>query len=515
MSAKESTNAAQGFTRQAMWLTATNAFAFALSFTTPLLLVRALSQTEFGLYKQAFQILTTALGMLNLQVAMSVFYFLPRAGDRRWQVVLNVLLFYAGVGALLAIDFTLYPGWVRLLINSPELVEYMPSLGVAISLWLFATNLEVIPLALGDVRTSSIFIVGSQLSKSTLMISVALLVPRLEMIIYAAIVQGTVQMIFFFYYLHRTFGPISLRPDFALFRQQMKYSLPYGIGTLVASVNSDLHNYFVSYFFTPTIFAVYAVGCFQLPLLSLMATSFGSVLSPEISRLAANEEYGAIFNLWRHAVLKLTLALAPCLGLAFLLRREIITLLFTESYAGAVPIFGIYLLGIITLLALPGSMMRAFAEFRYFRLKLSLLLLPVTAGAIYLGLKTSGLLGVVAAVVGMQIVEMAITVRATMRRIEAGSDELRTLAPMLRIAICALGAAIVAWPVRLLLTESGPRLLTIAITSVFFIVAYLFAIFTFKAVTDEEKEEVRALWLRLQRALIACRGSYLRWSVRG
>jgi len=89
-----------GFVRRAAWLTTANSIAFGLSFVAPLLLVRALSQTDFGLYRQVFQILTTAISALNLQVASTAYYFMPRAPEKKLQVTVNVLAFYAAVGAL-------------------------------------------------------------------------------------------------------------------------------------------------------------------------------------------------------------------------------------------------------------------------------------------------------------------------------------------------------------------------------------------------------------------------------
>src|SRR5262245_16948015 len=94
-----------GLTKRAALLMAANVIATAMSFALPLLLVRAMSQAEYGLYKQAFQIIQSALSLLNLQVAVSVFYFYERAPGKRLQVSLNVMLFYGVVGALLFLIF--------------------------------------------------------------------------------------------------------------------------------------------------------------------------------------------------------------------------------------------------------------------------------------------------------------------------------------------------------------------------------------------------------------------------
>lgn len=145
-----------GFARRAAWLTAANIIAFGLSFLAPLLLARTMSQTDFGVYKQVFQILTSAISALNLQVASTAYYFMPRAPEKKLQVTMNVLAFYGALGALVAALFIFYPECALLVFKSGELVAHMPLLGVTILLWMVSSNLEVIPLALGDVRVSSV-----------------------------------------------------------------------------------------------------------------------------------------------------------------------------------------------------------------------------------------------------------------------------------------------------------------------------------------------------------------------
>src|SRR5262245_7813844 len=98
-----------GFMRRVAWLTMANVTAFVLSILAPLLLVRLLSQNEFGVYKQVFQILMSTISVLNLQVASTAYYFMPRAPEKKLQVTFNMLAFYGAAGALVAALFIFYP----------------------------------------------------------------------------------------------------------------------------------------------------------------------------------------------------------------------------------------------------------------------------------------------------------------------------------------------------------------------------------------------------------------------
>src|SRR5262245_65009834 len=113
-----------GLTQRAALLMAANVIATVMSFALPLLLVRTMNQAEYGLYKQAFQIIFSALSLLNLQVAVSVFYFYERAPGKKLQVSLNVMLFYGLVGALVFLLFLVWPGCVSLIFLGVYLVFY-------------------------------------------------------------------------------------------------------------------------------------------------------------------------------------------------------------------------------------------------------------------------------------------------------------------------------------------------------------------------------------------------------
>src|SRR5262245_57082602 len=106
---KSGQNEQIGFTRRAAWLMTAHVIAFGLSFLAPLLLVRLLSQTDFGVYKQVFQVLITVISALNLQMASTAFYFMPRVPEKKLEVAINVLAFYVAAGSMIAALFVLYP----------------------------------------------------------------------------------------------------------------------------------------------------------------------------------------------------------------------------------------------------------------------------------------------------------------------------------------------------------------------------------------------------------------------
>jgi O-antigen/teichoic acid export membrane protein len=454
-----------------------------------------LSQTEFGVYKQVFQILMSTISALNLQVASTAYYFMPRAPEKKLQVMINVLAFYGAVGTLVAALFIFYPECALLVFESGELPSYMPLLGVTVLLWLVSSNLEVVPMALGDVRASSVFIVIAQLTKSALTVSAALIFHSVRAMIWAAAIQGMLQIIFMFAYIRRRFGWRFWRGrdavDLDLFKAQIGNALPYGLGSFAQTAQGDLHNFVVSRYFPPAGFAVYSAGLFQLPLLGLLTTSFSGALIPEVSRLAAAGDQRAIIPIWLNAARKLALVIVPICAMMFVLRYEIITLLFTSVYSEAAPLFGIYLFSALLPVTLTGAPIRAHEEFKFFRLKLHVALLPLTFGALYMGIHAAGLIGAVSALVGLQALEAAIVLTAVGRRLGFIASDLRHLTPALKTALATGAAALAAYMVKLPLAQAYTPVKLVLCGGVFAAV-YIFAVYALGAVTDAEKTEIRA-----------------------
>jgi O-antigen/teichoic acid export membrane protein len=476
--------------RRAVLLAAAQAVSFAITFALPVVLVRVLSPTAFGVYKQAFQVVTTAICLLNLQVAISAIYFMAREPGKKLQVALNIVLFYAGVGALTAAAFSLYPRWVVWVFNSDELVPHVPLLGLVILLGLVSACGETVAIAVEDFRFASAYIVLSQLSKSALLLSAGLMWKSVGAIVAAAAVQGMLLCGVLLWYLRRRFGRWLAPIDRPLFAAQMRNAIPFGIGGFPAVLQADLHNYFVSHFFNAATFAVYSVGCMQLPLLGMLTAAFSTALAPEVARRQHGVDYQGILHVWADVVRKLALVLFPAFALLFVLRREFIVLLFTETYSGAVPIFAINLFAVLLSVSAHYPVLRAFDELKYFRLKLYLGLLPFTWAALHWGVRYGGLVGAVTASVLAQTLDVAISVGTVARKLGASRRDWRHFAALLRIGAAAAAAAIVVSLLKAPLA-AWPEAMRLVMGVAAFGPAYAAAVLLAGAITDDEKVQVR------------------------
>src|SRR5215212_9596365 len=246
---------AASMTAQAFWIMLAKTVAFSFTFALPLLLVRRLSQTDFGLYKQVFLLVGTAFSLLPLGVGMSAYYFLPREPARQPQIVFNILLFHLLVSALFLAAFALRPSLLSGLFNSAAMEGYAPLVGLVVMTWVTSSLLEVLAIARQELRLATALVILSQLTKAALMLGAVFLYGTVRALLYAALLQGVLQTAALFFYLRSRFGLFWRGFDAALWRAQLAYALPFGLASMLYRSQMELDNYFVSHQFDPAAYA--------------------------------------------------------------------------------------------------------------------------------------------------------------------------------------------------------------------------------------------------------------------
>src|SRR5262245_2378393 len=389
---------------QAFWLLTAKTLGFGLTLALPLVLVRSLSQADFGVYKQAFLLVGTATTVLPLGFGMSAFYFLPRERDAHGAVVLHILIVHAAVGLAAAAVLVAWPGALPALFGSDALAPYAAELGGVIATWTVASFLEIIAVARQDIRASTAFIIGSQVSKTLFFVVAAVAAGSVRALIDAALVQGVAQAVVLLLYVNAVYPRFWASFDVAVLRTQASYALPLGLSGLVLKFQNDLPHYFVAHAFGAPAYAIFAVGVFNLPLIGLLRESVGSVMLPRISRLEHEQDARQIVDLVARVARKLARFYFPMYVFLMVVGREFVTVLFTSRYLESWPVFAVYLTVIPFMVIVLDPLTRAFAEQRYFLLKLRLVLFAVMIVVFAIGMNRLGLVGTVAVMVATQIV---------------------------------------------------------------------------------------------------------------
>jgi O-antigen/teichoic acid export membrane protein len=488
---------APSLTRQASWLLMAKLIGFVVMAAAPLIVVRVLSQTDFGLYKQIFLILSSSVQLLTFGFFMNLFYFLPREPALRPKIVLNVLIFHTFMGLLGMTVLLVYPRVLDSL-GSSALMTYARPLAVAVALTIIGYCLEVVATANQDVKYSAAFIVAAQLTKGVAVSFVAAAFRSVSALVYAVIFQGLVQCGVLLWYLNNRFPGFIGRPNWWLMRDQFSYSMPLAMGTLALLAQTSYPQFMVARQFSAAEYAIYAVGCSNLPLIGLIRESVNAVLITRVSYLQQQDDQRGITVLLANVIRKLSFAYLPVVAFLTVAATEFIAALYTPRYVGSLPIFLINLLAIPLSLLPLDAVYRAYKDFGRFLVAMRTLSTLLLVPAVYFGIHYAGMVGSIAAVVLVMTAERcALTVRIA-RRLHVTKRDWVLLRDSGKIALGAFAAAI-ATAIFHRFMPAGRPLTTLAVMALFYFAVYMAIVILMRVLTADETEMVRRGVARFRR----------------
>ena len=485
-------------TSHVSWLLFAKTLSFMFSIALPLVLVRRLNQVEFGIYKQLFLVIGSTVVLLPLGFGMSAYYFLPREPEHQRETVVNVLVFNLVMGTLAGSVFFFHPGLLGDIFRQPGLAAYGRLVGVVVLLWIVSAFLEIVPIANQEIKLASAAIVLVQLSRTAFYLAAVLIFGTVRALVFVAVIQGVLQTVILLAYLQSRFPDFWRCFDLAMMRRQLSYALPHGFGGLLVNLQNDLHNYFVSNWFGPAVYAVYAIGTMDLPFINLLQEATNAVMILRVTVLQQRNETAEILRLTARAMRKLAAVYFPAFVLLLVLRRELITFLFTARYTASANIFAINLLLLPMAVLLYDPLFRAFIDQRFFLLRIRLVLCPLMAVALWFAIRQFGLMGAISVVVLTLVTERAITLARVCTLLGVRWSDIRLLKDVAKIAVAAALAGGAAEAARALIVTVKP-IFILAAGGALFALVYAAAVLAFRIVTPEEKALIRAKLASLRR----------------
>jgi O-antigen/teichoic acid export membrane protein len=234
--------------------------------------------------------------------------------------------------------------------------------------------------------------------------------------------------------------------DTTLWRSQLAYALPFALAVGIEVVQVNYHQWVVAARFDAATFAVYAVGCLQIPLIDLVYTSTSNVMMVKMAELTRDADC-AVLTLWHDTTARLASIIFPLAACLMLTAHGVIISLFTPRYLASVPVFMVWCLMILPSAFAVDGVLRVYAQTR-FLLVMNAVRLAFVAALIGWFISTWGLIGaVLVTLAGTTIVKTAALVRIA-RLMHVGFGE---VLPWKRLGLLALQAAVAVAPAWLLM----------------------------------------------------------------
>lgn len=457
-------------------------FTAGLTVCIPFVLARAMTLAEFGTYKQLFLIAMTLYLLMPFGVVQSLYYFMPRADSKRPFVgqTLVYTLLAGAVAGLLLIGLT---GVIGHTFKNPDMVHYRWAVGAYTAFLIASSPLEISLTSQGKTHWSAFCYLGSDIIRAGAMTLPVLLGYGLQGCMWSiAALMAVRTVITWVLLLKTTQGPLFEKK---LFFAQVAYAAPFGAAMLLSVPQQYLHQYAVSVLVAPALYAIYTIGCFQLPVVDLLYTPTSEVLMVQLGELdkAGRMEEGV--HAFREATARLAFFFLPLSAFLFAVAPEFIVALFGAKFASAVPLFRISVIGVALTIFPMDGVLRARHQTRHIFIAYLVKAL-VTVPLVYFGATRFGMIGAISSYAITEVIGKAMLMVRVPEALSTPQHPLsfKDVIPALEIGRSLAAAAVGCMGVLLLrmvgsgLTTRLPhgfvfRIIPLGVAGVVFVIGYL------------------------------------------
>ena len=354
------------------------------------LLIRKLPLEEIGSYRAFFLLYATCFGLAQLGLAESLYYFVPRTPQRAGRYGANAALTLTASGCLSLGLLWVFQDRIADRLNNPDLPRYLLLLGIFLTLMLVTTVFEILMVSRKQHMNAAVTYAVSDVTRTAFFVIPALLFISIHAVFVGAVLFAAVRLLIMLIVMRRTFD--DLRPDFALWRDQLRYSLPFALAVSVDVILVTYHQYVVGGRFDRETFAIYSTACMAIPLVDLIMTSTTSVMMVKMAEDPGDRHLA--LSLFHETVARLAFLLVPLgIGLS-VLSGPFIVAVFTSKLQPGIPIFAIWALTVIPAAIAVDAMLRVYAQTR-FLLVMNVVRLGLVMALIGWFLSAFGLIGAV------------------------------------------------------------------------------------------------------------------------
>jgi len=436
---------AKEITRPAALLVTGRVIGFVASFAIGIVLARFFAPAVFGTYKQFFLLYGTLYGLAQLGMAESLYYFVPRNTARTPRYVCNALLTLAAVGLLCLAALYGWRSQIAARLTNAALADYMLLAGLFLTLMLMSTVLEIVMVSRKKHLMAAVTYACSDIVRTLFFIAPAFFVGSLRAVFIGATAFAAVRLVLLVVALWREYGR-EFRIDVGLWREQLAYALPFALAVGVEVIQQNYHQYVVASRFDAATFAIYAIGCLQIPLVDMIMTSTVNVMMVGMAEDASHGR--ATVSLWHETICRLAFLMVPLSIFLFVVAQDLIVALYTSTYAASVPIFMVWALTILPSIFAVNAVLRVFAETR-FLLILNVLRLTMVAALIGWFIATFGMSGAVLVTLVSTLLVNLVGVARIARLLHLSLAEALPWRRLAAIFACAVVAALpVMWITR-------------------------------------------------------------------
>lgn len=341
------------------------------SFILPVLLVRVMSQSDYGVFSQFYTIYNAFYVILAFGVHSNLFYFYPACpkNEKKYYITntFYVLLFFGVITFVIAI----LTGSHHIFLNDDGFAGCSYLVLLVISLSVPMNIVSPMNTVIEDKWGAILFPSLIAVLRVIIIILCAVYFKSIKSILIGLCLYQVVVCISIALYVH--IGRGFLRLDVSKLKSQLIYSIPFGIAVILQVGSTYFDKFVCMRYLSYSDFAVYSVAFLSIPGINQVYESLCQVNICNMSNSYMQNKISEIKEQYNDFVIKTVSFSTPIIVICAVFAEEIISFLYTSEYLAAASYFRLYTLSYIVSMLGAGTILRAMGK-----TKLSLLAYFVT-----------------------------------------------------------------------------------------------------------------------------------------
>lgn len=458
-------------------------------FLMPVILVRLMSQENYGLTSQFLTLYTSIYTIAALGLHTNVFFFCPSADKEQSDKYITNTLFLLLLFGIISGLILIIPQITHLVFGDSELSKHSDLIIMSIAL---ATVMNVVS-PLNTIR---------QDKWGALLFPGLVAFGRIGTIIYCALVFHDIRQMFFWLFIFQCIITVSIllytrlqsrfRLDFNLMKDQLCYSLPFGFAVALQLLSNYFDKFVCIRALTPTEYAIYGVAFLSIPGISQIYDSLCQVNIVNMSHSYRSNKVNEILPQYGNFVIRILSFSVPIILIVSLYAEEIMEFLYTQSYISAAPYFRLYSLTFLTSILGAGTILRSMDKTKYAMYAFLLACIIGLPTTYYLIIKFAATGAICGAMINMMLprfIQMIFEVHAT-------GSTIKTYLPWNLIAYIFGGSLLLLVPFILIKCLIQPNIWICMLESIVYI-SLLYFIFVQKGIFIVSKSVMESYCKRI------------------
>jgi O-antigen/teichoic acid export membrane protein len=412
---------------------------YGLMIISPLVLVRFLTVTDFGRYREFLLYASLLQTVAAFGIADSLLYFIPHHPGSMWRVVRATAGLVAGVSVAVVAVFLA----IHYLVPGGLVGAYAIPVAIYVLLFVNLNWWEPFWIATRRPQWVLVYSGGRLMARMLVVVCVAILTRSVSAIIGSLLVLEALRLAGAL--IAWTLVDQSRREPAIehIRREQLRFCLPYGFASLLGIVTSNLGGLVIVKYLGAAALAQLAVGSYGDPMILAIRNSITEVLLPELVRRVKESREEALRLFHRTTVINCVF-LFPAAVLVAWYAEPLILTAFGPAYRPAIPVLQWYALLIVRASIDFSPLLRAVNRTNSF-VAINVVDLIVNSLALVVLLPRTGIVGAIIAQCVSRTGDLIMLGYVSSRVYGCGVRGLLRWTAVAKVAVCALGAALIAF----------------------------------------------------------------------